>query len=95
MLYNKVIQLYMYMYLSSFIFFPHKDYYRILGRVLCCYTAGPKWPIIPYTTVCICQSQVPSPSFLPPSPVPFGTHKFFKVCGSVFVLQISSFVSFF
>ena len=30
-----------------------------------CYTASPHWPVGPYTTVCICQSQTPSPS-LPP-----------------------------
>ena len=61
---------------------------------LCC-TAGPHWSIIPYNSVCICQSQTPSLS-LPLPAVPFGNHKFvFKVCESVSVLQISSFVSFF
>ena len=28
------------------------------------YIAGPQWPVIPYTSVCICQSQTPGP-FLP------------------------------
>ena len=49
-----------------------------------------------YTTVCICQSQHPSLfSPTPHQPVPFGNHQLFKVCESVSVLQISSFVSFF
>ena len=33
------------------------------------YAAGPHWPVISCTTVCIYQSQTPSPSFSPP-PVP-------------------------
>ena len=37
---------------------------------------------------------VPTPSPPHPSPVPFGNHKFSKVCEYVSALQISSFVSF-
>ena len=63
------------------------------GQSSLCYRAGPHWPVIPYTAVCICQSQTQS---MPPPPVPFGNHNFvFKVCVSVSVLQINSFVSFF
>ena len=34
-LYNKGIQLYMYIYPLFFRFFPHIDYHRILSRVVC------------------------------------------------------------
>ena len=42
-----------------FIFFSHMDYHSILGCSLC-YTAGPHWPVIPYTSVRLCQSQTPT-----------------------------------
>ena len=73
LLYNKVIQLYIY---------THPFFFRFLLQNIVesplCYTEGPRWPVIPFTTVCMCQSQTPSPCLLPP-PVLFGNHKFFKV----------------
>ena len=53
---EKVIRVYKYTHPFSFRFFPHIGYHTILGSSLC-YTAGPFWPIIAYTTVCICQTQ--------------------------------------
>ena len=51
-----------------------------------CSTAGPHWPIIPHTSVCICQS--PDPIHLS---LHLGNSKFiFKVYESVSVLQINS-----
>ena len=47
------------------ILFPHRLSHNT-GYSPLCYTAGPHWPIIPYTSVCTCQSPTPSPSF-PPS----------------------------
>ena len=55
------------------VLFPRRSP-RILGRVLC---AGPRWPVTPYTSVCV-----------------HWYHMVFKVCASISVLQISSFVSF-
>ena len=52
-----------------------------------CYIGGPRLSVIPYTSVCLCQSQTTSPPL--PTPVPFGSNKFFKVCESICVLQIS------
>ena len=63
-----------------------------IGQSSLCYAAGPRCPVIPFTTVCRCQSQIPSPS-LPPI-VPFGNNKFVsKIHESVSVLKINSFVS--
>ena len=75
------------------ILFPHR-LSRNIGYHFLCYTVGPCWPVIPYTSVCICQYQT---SVCPSSyPQPFGNLMFvFKVCKSVSVLEISSFVSFF
>ena len=74
------------------ILFPHRLSLHI-GYSSLCYTAGPLWPTIPHAIVCICQSQTPSPSL--PQPVAFGNGKFvFKVCMSVFVQWIGSFVSY-
>ena len=72
-------------------FFSHIDYHWILGRVLCLYSRSPL-ANCSYSSVCICQSQTLSPAF---SPICFGYHKFFKVCQSISVLQISSFAYFF
>ena len=36
--YNKMSQLYIYIYLPFFRFFPHKSYYRVLNRVNLYYT---------------------------------------------------------
>ena len=72
----------------------HTDYHRILGRVLCAIqqvTTGQSFYIPQYAYVS------PKPPAHPSlQPVPFGNHKFvFKICESVSVLQIRSFVSFF
>ena len=76
-------------------FFSHLDYYRILEEFLVPYS-GPRWPIIPYFSGCLCQSPNPRPPRPHPPLRPFGDHKFvFEVCLSVSVLQISSFASFF
>lgn len=41
----------------------HIHYHRILSRTPCAiYTAGPRWPVIPYISMYICLSQTPSPS---------------------------------
>ena len=40
-------------------------------------------------------SQTPNPPHFSPLPVPFGNHKFFKVCESISFLQIGSSVPFF
>ena len=39
---------------------------------------------------------IPNPWSIPSTsqPIPFGNHKFFKVCKSLYILQISPFVSF-
>ena len=47
----------------SFRFFSQINYHRILGSL--CYTAGPQCPVIPYNTVCLCQSQTPVHPFSP------------------------------
>ena len=67
-----------------------------IGSSALCQAAGLRWPVIPHTTVCICQSQPPE-SIPPPLHLsPFGNRKcVFKVCESVSDLHISSCVSFF
>ena len=84
----------MYIYLFSFRFFSHVDYHRLLGRVLC--TTKQVLVGQPFHVPSVHMPvQTPSPS-QPPSPVPFGNHKFvFKVCESVSFLQINSFVALF
>ena len=64
--YSKVIQLYMYIYLLFFRFFPHIGYYRTLNLSSLCYTVGPSWLSILCIVVCICSSQPPNLS-LPPT----------------------------
>jgi len=89
-----VIQLYIYTYPFSFRFCSHIDH-RILGRVLC---ALQQVPIGQSFHIPQCAYPSPKPlvhSSHPPPPVSLGNHKFFKVCDSISVLQISSFVSFF
>ena len=82
---------YIYTYPFFFRYFSHIDDHRVLGRGSLCCTG----PVIPQTSVCICQSQTPSPS-LPSRTVSFGNHKFiFKACVPVSILQISSFISFY
>ena len=49
----------------SFRFFSHIDDHRLLCRVLYCYTAGPCWPVIPFTS-----GQMPSPTTTPSRPPP-------------------------
>ena len=87
--YNKVNQLYIYIYPLFFRFFSHIGHYTVLSRVPCaihqvlvsylsyiqqCVYFNPNLPIYP------------SPS-LPP-----GVHKFvFYICNSISVLQVSSF----
>ena len=46
--------------------------------------------------MCLCAYANPKPPVhpSPPPPVPFGNHKFFKVCESVSLVQISLFVLF-
>ena len=59
-----------------------------IGQSYLCFIAGPCWPVILYASVCICQSQTPTPS-LPFHLSPLVTVKFvFKVCESVSFLQI-------
>ena len=43
------------------ILFPHRPS-QSTGQSSLCYIASLHWPIIPYTLVCICQSQTPNPS---------------------------------
>ena len=47
-----MIQLYVYTHSFFFRFFSHIDDHRILASSLCS-TAGPHWPVIPYTTAVI------------------------------------------
>ena len=87
---NKVNQLYMYTRPFSIRFFSHIDYHWILGRVLCAIQqvhVGQSFNILQ------CAYANPNPKSTPPQLVPFGNHKFFKVCESVFVLPISLFLS--
>ena len=91
MLYNKVIQLYMYTHPCSFRFFSLIDYHRIWGRVLC---AVQKVPVGQSFHRPQCARANPKPPVHPPTLVLFGDHTFFKVCESVSVLQISLSVSF-
>ena len=47
-------------------FLSHIGYHRILHNVPLCYTAGPHWPSIPYTIVCISNlnpQSISSPIF--------------------------------
>ena len=46
-----------YTYPLFFNVFSHIDYHRILARVSCAICQLPYWPIILYTTVCMCQSS--------------------------------------
>lgn len=81
----------MYTHPFSFRFFLHIDYRRTLGRFPVLYT-WPCWPVIPCASV---HMPIPNPQSIPPHPpVPFGNHKFFKVCESVSLVQISLFVLF-
>ena len=59
-----------------------------------CSTAGSHWPIIPDFSV---YMPIPNPQSISPRSVATicGNYKFFEVCKSVSVLQISSFVFFF
>ena len=52
-----------------------------------CYTVGSYYLSILHTVVCICQSQSPNLSLLPPPPFPLGNHKcVFYICDSISVL---------
>ena len=55
-------------YILSQILFPHR-LSQNTDQISLCHMAGPPRPIIPYTSVCIFQSQIRSPLF-PPSPPP-------------------------
>ena len=64
---SSVQQLYSYTCTESILFqilFPHRLSQNI-GWSSLCYRACPCWPIIPYTSVCTCQSQIPNLSFPP------------------------------
>ena len=88
LLYNKVIQFYMYTHSFSFRFISHIDYHRILGKVpYVIQQVSVGWHSI-YHSV---NMPIPNPES---TPHPFGNHKF-VYCESVSILPISSFVSFF
>ena len=76
---------------TLFRFFYHIDYPMILGRVP---HAIQQVPIGQSFHIPQCAYTSPKPPDYPsPSPISFGNHKFvFKVCESISVLQISSFV---
>ena len=84
--------IHIHMFNLSQILFPYR-LSQNFGDSSLCYIAGPRWPVIPYTMVCMCQSQAPSP-LLPPTRS-FGNKFVLKVYESVSVLRISSFESFF
>ena len=66
--YSRVIQLYMYMCLFFFRFFPYRSSQNIKQNFLC-YTVGPCWLSILYIVVCICQFHTSNLSFLPIFPL--------------------------
>ena len=74
--------------------FSHIDYCRILGRIPCAIQQVPVGQLFHIPQYAHANPKLPiQPS---PKPVPFGNHKFvFKVCKSVSVLQVCSFVSIF
>ena len=93
-MYNKMIQLYL--CIPFFRFFSLLGY-KILCIILLYYTIGLCWLSILYIIVYICESQTLNKfiSLLLISLFYFEYNKFvFYVCGSVFVLHISLFVSF-
>ena len=61
---TRVIRLlwFIYAHLFFFRFFSHIDHHRVLDRVLCAIQQALHWPVIPCTSVYLCQSQTPSPS---------------------------------
>ena len=89
LLYNKVIQLYMYTHPFFCRFFSHIGYHRILGRVPCAVQqvfTGQSFHIPQWAS-----ANPKAPVHPSPQPVLFGTLKFvFKICESVSLLHISS-----
>ena len=83
--------LYMYTHPLSFRFFSHIDAHRISGRALCAVQQVPAGQSFHRPQGACANSN---PQFIPLL-LPFGNHMYLKVCESVSVPQISSFVSFF
>ena len=91
LLYNKVIQLYMYTHLFFFGFFYCVNFCRTLDGVPCVIQ---QVPVGQSFHIPQCAYVNPKLTVHPLLPICFGIHKFvFTVCESV--LQISSFVFFF
>ena len=82
LLYNKVIHLYMYTHPFSFRFFPHIDYHRISGRILCARQQVPTGQSF-HRPQCAYVSS--DPQCFPPSPhlSPLVTLRFSKSVGLV------------
>ena len=69
LLYNRVTQLYTYIYSSSFFIHLHYGLSQEIGYSSLCNTVGPRCLSILYIIVCTYQPQTPSPSLsLPPPP---------------------------